>query len=50
MQVMKMIYFMYGLYHHAVHGEPLLGVIRVCYNIALNRYLLIFIIYRVNKS
>lgn len=23
---------------HAVHGEPLLGVIRVCYNIALHRY------------
>lgn len=23
----------------SVHGEPLLAVIRVCYNIALNRYL-----------
>ena len=23
---------------NAVHGEPLLGVIRVCYNIALHRY------------
>lgn len=25
----------------AVHGEPLLGVIRVCYNIALHRYFLV---------
>lgn len=25
---------------NAVHGEPLLGVIRICYNIALHRFLL----------
>lgn len=26
---------------NSVHGEPLLGVIRVCYNIALHRYFLL---------
>lgn len=31
---------------NSVHGEPLLGVIRVCYNIALHRYFLLFFLNR----
>lgn len=33
-------HFILDLLFDAVHGESLLGVIRVCYNIALNRYFL----------
>jgi guanine nucleotide-exchange factor len=43
LQVLKVLLTAVASTKFRVHGEPLLGVIRVCYNIALNRYFFGFV-------